>query len=237
MSEALILRNDATLSIEFTTQAARIKEEALTVSAAVGKVTDSIENANAVEAQKSLAQVIKLVEQARKAAKDPVLAFGKKIDEQAKAFVQELTDEQWRISRLVGDFQQLEAKKAQAAARLEQERLAGLERERQQAIAQAKSHEELDAIEEAHDNAVRQQAPQQPITPPRAEGQRVVEEIKFEVFDINALYASKPGCVRMEPKILEIKALLKAGLQLPGVRAWTETKATVSTRGPAAIDV
>lgn len=237
MSEALISLNNTTLTAEFTPQASRLKEEALTVSAAIGKVTDQAENANAVEAQKALAEVIKLVEQARKAAKDPVLAFGKKIDEQAKGFVEELAAEQWRVSRLVGDFQQLEAKKAQAARQAEQDRLTALEKERLAAIQQAKTHDELDKIEEVHNNAVQQYAPQAAFIPAHAQGQRVVEEIKFEVFDINALYASKPGCVKMEPKILEIRALLKAGLALPGVRHWTETKASVSLRGQKTIEV
>jgi uncharacterized protein YjbJ (UPF0337 family) len=235
-TEALISLNNTTLTAEFTPQASKLKEEALTVSAAIGKVTDQAENANAVEAQKALAEVIKLVEQARKAAKDPVLAFGKKIDEQAKGFVEELAAEQWRVSRLVGDFQQLEAKKAQAARQAERDRLTALEKERLAAIAQAKTHEELDRIEEAHNNAVQQQAPT-PLVAAHAQGQRVGEEIKFEVFDINALYASKPGCVKMEPKMLEIRALLKAGLALPGVRHWTETKATVSLRGQKVIEV
>lgn len=235
--EALIVVNNTTLTADWTAKANQLKEEALTTSAAIGKVTDAIENANAVEAQKSLHGIIKLVEEARQAAKAPVLKFGKGIDDQAKAFITELKEEEWRISRLVGDFQQLEAKKAQAARQAEQDRLNMLEKERLAAIAQAKSHEELDAIEERHDNAVRQQAPQQPITPVRANGQRVAEEIKFEVFDITQLAAKYPNCVTITPKAMEIKALLKAGINLPGVRAWRETKATVSTGRQTAIDV
>lgn len=234
--QALILRNDATLEIQFTPQAARLKEEALVIAAGIGKVTSAVENANAVEAQKALAIVIKNVEAARVACKAPVLAFGKKIDDQAKQFTEELTVEQWRLNRLVGDFQQLERAKADAAAKAERERVNALERQKQQELAKATSHEELDAVQEKFNNAVQQQAP--PIVvAPKAEGQRVVEEIKFEVFDIGALYASKPGCVKMEPKALEIKALLKAGLQLPGVRSWKVTTATVSTRTTPAIEI
>ena len=237
MSEtALILRNDAALTIQFTPQAAALKEEALTSLAAIGKVTDATGNANAVEALRQAAVALKQVEAARVACKEPVLKFGKTIDDTAKQFTEELRNEQFRVNTMVGSFQQLERAKAEAAAKAERERVDKLEREKQQELAKATSHEELDKVQEKFDNRVQQEAP--PVVfAPKAEGQRVVEEVKFEVFDIAALYASKPGCVKMEPKALEIKALLKAGLQLPGVRSWRETKNAVSTRQTGIIEV
>jgi chromosome segregation ATPase len=235
MSEALILRNDASLSISWTEKANALKEEALTVAAGVGKVVDAASNQRAVEAMQSLAAILKQVEAARKACKEPVLTFGKKIDEAAKAFIEELTTEQWRLSQLVGAFQEIENKRALAARQAENERLAKIERERQAELAKATTHEQMDKVDEKFNNRVQQEQPQ-PIAPIRAEGQRVEQVINFEVFDIGALYAAKPQCVKMEPKAVEIKALLKAGVQLPGVRSWKETKASVRVPGQRVIE-
>lgn len=233
---ALILRNDAELSIQFTVQAYKVKEEALVALAGIGKVSDASGNANAVEALRQTALCLKTIEQARVACKEPVLKFGKAIDDAAKAFTEELRNEQFRVNTLVGNFQQLERAKAQAAAKAEQERVNALERERQQELAKATSHEELDKAQEKFDILIQQQAP--PIVvATKAAGQTVKDDIEFEVFDIDALYRSKPGCVSLTEKKVEIKALLKAGLQLPGVRCWISTKVSVSTRQSSPIDI
>lgn len=233
---ALILRDDSELSISFTPQAAKLKEEALVLMAGIGKVADASGNANAVEALRQTALCLKTIEQARVACKEPVLKFGKAIDDAAKAFTEELRNEQFRVNTIVGNFQQLERAKAQAAAKAEQERVNALERERQQELSKATSHEELDKVQEKFNNQIQQQA--SPIVvAPKAAGQTVKDDIEFEVFDIDALYRSKPGCVSLTERKVEIKALLKAGLQLPGVRSWNSTKVSVSTRQPRPIDV
>lgn len=139
MSEntALIIRNDTRREISFTEQAAALKTAALEKSALIAKVANAEQQSVAVEAQQELATLAKSVEKARVAAKEPVLEFGRLIDSQARAFVLEVTSEQMRLSKLVGDFQQLEAAKAAAAERarqLEAERIEREQREEQQRI-------------------------------------------------------------------------------------------------------
>lgn len=235
--DAMILRNDAGLSASFTPQALALKNAALESAALIGKVTNGTEQEQAVAAQTELAQLLKLAEEARKAAKEPVLTFGKRIDDSAKVFCDELKTEQWRLSRLCGDYQQLEQAKARAAQRAEDERLAALEREKQAAMAKAETHEELEKTQAVYQERIAAEAPPM-VAIPKAAGQRVENVIQYEVFDLDALYKSNPACVKMEPKAVEIKALLKAGLKPPGVRSWTETKSTIRTSSqPKAITV
>jgi hypothetical protein len=222
----LMLRNDASLSLTFTPQAERLKREALELSAAIGKVADNAANLRAVAAQTELVTLIKLVEEARTSAKDPVLKFGRNIDDAAKAFIADLKEEQNRLSQLVGDFHQLEQAKARAEQLKENERLSGMERERQAELATADTHERLDAINEKWDIRM-QKAEPSPQLAEKPANQRVAEVIEFEVTDVWALARAHPGCVKIEPRALEIRSALRAGVKLAGVRSWTATKATV----------
>lgn len=126
IEQAIIIRNDTERSITFPPQAHELKRVALEQSALIGKVETPEENEIAFKAQSTLADIRKLVEKARVAAKEPVLEFGKRIDATVKKFVEEVTAEEWRVSQLIGDFQQLELAKqraAEQAARLEAEQI------------------------------------------------------------------------------------------------------------------
>jgi hypothetical protein len=290
MSEkALIRRDDNALTIQFTESALALKSKALETSGLIGKVVDATTQECAVRAQQELASLISLVEKARKEAKDPVLAFGRAIDDAAKVFIQEVKDEQLRIATKIGDFQMLEQAKKRAAeqaqlaeerriqeerrqaelaairaAEAERAKLAAKEAEiarlaaeatnarlreaverqqaeldRQKALAEAKSHEELDRIQEQHSQAMAAVAEQPKYEPVRAAGQRVVEDWEIVISDKWALARAHPACVKIEPLLSEIKGLLKAGVtKIPGVTATPIVKAGV-TRGKhlAAIDV
>ena len=149
MSEqtAIIVRDDARLSVSFSEQAIALKNRALEIGALVGKVTGAMEQNKAVEAQTELQKILSMAEKARKACKAPIIEYGRKIDAAAEGFIQELKDEMLRITALVSDFQALEQAKAQAAERarrleaekIEQERLAELRRiAEEEAAAKAK---------------------------------------------------------------------------------------------------
>ena len=147
MSEqAIIIRDDARMAVNFSAEAEKLKEQALSVGALVGKVTNADEQNSAVAAQTELQKILSIAEKARKACKAPVLDFGRKIDAAADKFIEELKAEMLRISMLVGNFQQLEQAKARAAEqaqrleaeKIERERLAELRR-----IADAEAQERL----------------------------------------------------------------------------------------------
>ncbi len=64
----------------------------------------------------------------------------------------------------------------------------------------------------------------------RPSGLAVRGEIKFEVTNIQALYEAAPAFVILTPNNAALKAALKAlpeGQSLPGVRHWTEQKASI----------
>ncbi len=75
--------------------------------------------------------------------------------------------------------------------------------------------------------------------PIRAEGQRVREEWNVTVTDIWMLARVHPGCVKIEPRLSEIKELLDAGVKVAGILAKKEIKAGVTGagRGMRAIEV
>src|SRR5690348_8160869 len=123
MSTALIIRDDQQRSMLFTTEAENLKLAALESASRIAKVDDAESNQQAVNAQAEISGLLKTIEEARVAAKAPVLAFGKAIDEQAKTFCDDLTKEKWRLGRLCGDFAQLEAARVAAAQQAERERL------------------------------------------------------------------------------------------------------------------
>lgn len=229
MSTALIVRDDSKLSIAFTDSALALKQSALERAALIGKVDSALTQEDAVRAQKELANVLTLVEKARKEAKEPILDAGRALDATAAAFVQEAKDEQFRISLLVANFQQLEQARIRAAQQAENERLAALEREKAKEIMQAKSHDDVDKIQARYNERAAVEAPKEPIAPIRANGQRVREDWDIQVTDIWALVRAHPVCCSIEPRLSEIRNLLDAGVKVAGVTAKRVVKAGVTS--------
>jgi len=224
--QALILRDDRALSCNFTAQAFVLKNAALDLSATVGRVDTAEQNEAAVKAQIEIARVLKLAEEARAAAKAPILKFGKAIDGAHASFVEDLKSEERRLMELTGSYQQLEQAKARAAAKAEQDRLTTLEKEKAQAQAKATSHEELEAIADRFNDRIAAEAPK-PVAPPKADGQVVKNDWDFEVTDIALLAKAHWNLVTVEPKRGDIKALLRQGIKVAGIRAWPVVKAGV----------
>lgn len=223
----LLVRDDSKLTVALSVEAIALRENALAAAGLIGRVSCAEEQQEAVDAQKALVAYRNAVESSRRLAKEPVLAYGRTIDDAAKRAVAEVAAEEIRITRLVADFQALELAKVRAREAAENERLRAIERERQAAIAEVKTHEELDRVNGEFDSRVADEAPA-PMTPPRVEGQIVREEWNFEIVDVWALAHSHPACVNPpEPKRSEIKSLLDSGVKVVGVRAWKEVKAGV----------
>ncbi len=236
MSDQAIARRDLhALSFDYTDAAVALRDRALEQAALIGKVANADDQRDAVAAQASIKEVLRAIEAAREEAKKPVLEFGRMIDAKAKEFSKELKAEELRLARLIGDFQQLEQARIRAAQQAENERLAELERQRARELAEAKSHEEIDAIQEKYSQlALSSPAP----APARVEGQQVTQDWEIEVVDIWTLARAHPACVKIEPRLSEIKNLLKAGVKVAGVRATPVIKSTVRVKPLApAIDV
>lgn len=231
---ALISRDDRTLAITFTSTAEQLRTEALEFAALIGRVSDPIENQKAVEAQIALKGQINLVEDARVACKGPVLDFGRKIDNAVKEYKAPMEAELIRVSRLVGDYQQLQIAKAKAeeAARVQAQN--EIDRRAQEQIAKATSHEEIEKIQERR---CEEAAALPVVAQVRAKGQVVSEEIDYEVTDIWLLARSHPTCVTVTDRRSEVKSLLKAGVVVAGVRVRKEIKAGVRVPAGAIVNV
>lgn len=229
-TEALIIRDDAALSVAFTARAIELKENALALAGVIWRVSNPEENAAAVGAQQELAGLIKLAEETRAECKKPILDFGRKIDETARRFIEELKAEQIRIAKLVGDFQALELAKQRAAENARMEGLSQLEKEREHLLAKAETHEEREAIQERFN----QEAAALPVrVAAKAEGQCVVEEIVIDQIREFELMKERPDLVReVKFDLVALKALLKSGVKLKGVSFHTEIKSRVRATSP-----
>ena len=233
MSE-LIKRTD--LAISFTDEAHNLLAEAIGLSAMVVKVDSAISQEIAVDAQKACRRVIKLVEDARKEVKAPVLAFGKAIDTAAAKFVELAEKEEMRIAKLNGNYQEALLAKARSEEAAKRKELEAIERQREEQLAKANTLVEREKIHEEHSQL--QQALQAPVAPVKAAGQSVEEVWCFEVTNPHLLANSHPQYVTIEPKRREITEALKGGFTVQGVRAWKEVKSRVRLeREPKALEV
>ena len=191
----------------------------------VETVANPAEQADAVEAQIAIKTLLKACEDARKDCKDPVLAFGRKIDGQAKEFCKPLEAELERISAKVRDYVAAQETRRRAEEALRLKELDELGRRTQEMLAKAQTIEEVDRIQERMNEEVRQASV--PIEPVRAPGQIVREDWEITILDIGALWKAHPNCVRMEALLLPIKELLNAGLTPPGISARKVVNSTV----------
>lgn len=228
-------RNDSQLKLEATQEAVAMRDEAVAASCLIGRVSNAVEQQEAVAAQVELQRILSLVEKAREQCKEPVLKFGRLIDAKAREFRQELEDEMLRVSKLIGDFQTLEQMKARASEQVRNQELQQIERDRQAALATVNSHEEADAVNEAFDNRVASQSPAP--EPPRVAGQRLMNDWDITVTDIHSLYRSHSHCVKLTPLMSEIKNLLKLGVKINGVTATETVKAGVKLPATKVIEV
>lgn len=235
----LIKRDDAKLAITFTDEAHEMVALAIGNAAMVQKVDSHTTQALAVEAQKDCRRVLKLVEDARKEVKAPVLDFGRAIDDAAKKFVNEVAREELRVAKLIGDFQQAELARARSAEAARLKELQEMERAREEALSMAPTLEKRETIREEFSELTR--AMQPPVAPIKVEGQTVREDWEIEITDIHELYRWHPQFVRLGPenaKKLEIREALNNGLTLRGIKATKTIKAGVRLgREPKAIEL
>jgi hypothetical protein len=216
--------------------AKNLKALALVRSIQVMDVSNPDEQALAVAAQTELTRLIRTVEDARKEAKAPILDAGTRLDKACKDFIATVKQEEIRVAKLVGDFAALELAKVRAAENARLAGLSALERERQDALSKVTDHDEFDRVNEDFNNQAAQLPPIQ--TVPRADGQQVREDWEITVTDIWTLARAHPACVKIEPRLAEIKSLLKAGVKVAGVTATPVVNASVRLgKEPPAISI
>lgn len=256
-SKELVVVDQRLAAVKFAPQAMEIRRHALAVATMVDQVKSEDDQVCAVDAQRKIREALKTCEDARKAVKEPFLEIGRKIDAAAKEFSIVLKEEEVRIARLLGDYQQEQLEKIRAAERARAEELARIERERLEAErkAQAEAEEKLRAAKDAAEaeriakalEAEKQRqielAAQQTEALGKApevakvDGQIVREVTEFEVTDIWALARAHPACVKIEPLRQQIRELLDLGIKVAGIRTWKETKSSVRMTKGKTVDV
>jgi len=209
------------------------KELALSQAALVGAVRNAAENDVAVEAQKALKAQLNLLEKQRKVFKEPLLVAGRVLDNLVQREVAELEEEYARIGELVAGFQIDEQRRIQEEQRLQAERLAELERQKNAAVAAAKTPEEAEAITQQYSSQA--YAESRPVPTTRGKGQRLTEDWEVTITNLHELARVFPHCVTITPKMGEIKALLDQGVQVVGVKA--EKKLVAGVRTSAKKDI
>lgn len=161
------------------------------------------------------------------------------IREPAKAFIgavnkieDNLTDDleglRKSLNAVQGDYIQAQEAKRKSLEVAQRTELLQIEREREQKLAECDTIEAREAVQEEYSAKVADMAPPIVVVPiPTVAGQRVSEDIDFEVTDIWLLVSSHPNLVKTpEPKRNEIKAHIKAGLPVKGVRWWPKVSVT-----------
>src|SRR4030095_4234986 len=133
-----------------------------------------------------------------------------------------------RLAAMMGDFQALEKAKGRAAEMAAMKELDEIERRKNEELSHARNLDEHQAIREHYQEVSAMVAPVAP-PPAKPHGQIVREDWKIEVTDIWLLARMHPACVKIEPRLPEIKSILNSGHKVAGVRAERVTMTSART--------
>lgn len=208
------------LVIQIATEAEEIKVEALITAKDVTSVDDGFEAQIAAQAQSTLRELIKNMEESRKLAKSPILEVGRNIDAISKDYIDDVKSEELRIAKLLGSFQKVERDKkliAERECKIEEDQL--LERAIEEALETGDPFK-IDETAQVKIARLRQEASAKHDA---VAGVKVRTTIKFEIEDEVVLKFHHPEL--FSPNESKIRAALKHTKTIPGILVWEETKA------------
>ena len=215
-ASTLILK-DTTLGVPVIARSAlKLKQDALAAAKPVKRVENPEEQQLAVAVLKDLKSIRKAMEDTRKLVKAPVIELGKKIDDTARDFMQELDREENRVQGLINHYQREELRKQRE---VEQE----LERQRQEtARLEAEAQKQRETAELAVDpDAQRAAAREAARLEKEAEERRLDEEL------VGTITVAKPAGLivkqRLDFQILDPHVFMEAYPQFWTWHADTET--------------
>jgi hypothetical protein len=239
----LILIDHEAQKVNASAAAAQIIEEALAIGALIGQVRDADENQEAVKAQQALKSVEKQIEEAYRAAKDPIVKLGRRLDETYRALLKDIQPEYGRIGSLAAQYALAEKRRVEAERIAARETLEKLEREKHEALTATNDPLRHSEILENFSRRAAQEI-QLPSAPNRAGGQKVREEWEIEVLDLIqfARWVFMSGhweCLGLEVKKMAVKEMLEGGMkEIPGLKCLKIAKAGVTLpRSQKPIDV
>lgn len=228
--QALLLINRQSLAVSWSDQANALKEEALSKSGVIGKVSSPEEMEATVAVARELQTLIKTGDKARSAANEDALKWQRNVNAAYKSWVADIEEERTRLDKLVGDYAAIQQAKARAVEALRQKELAEAERKRQEDLAKAANHEELEAAHEKFNSQVRQAAAMPMPAVPKAKGVSFVPDVDFVIEDMKLFCAAHWNFVtKVDVDRRGIKEALKAGMTLMGVKSESVTKSSYRT--------
>lgn len=226
--------------IELSVAAFNARTLALEASGRIKAIASVADLDSAAAALTKLKALTRSVEDSRKEVKAPVLEVGRRIDAVAKDYLTPLESEAKRLSVIVGSYQEAQRRKAEKereeAARAQAEALAEMNAKQAEAIAQGDEQAADAARAEAAEKIAASQLAAINAEGPRPEGITSRTSWKFEVVDIAALYAARPELCVITPNNAAIRAVVKTGAKIPGLRVWQEAAAIVRVAGPVKVE-
>jgi len=199
----LILAGDG-YQLTIADEAIQRKAEILSASSTIQVVGDNDESAVAQRHTRQLAAMRIEVEKSRKLVKEPVNRIGKMIDQAAAEFLIEITAEEGRIKRLIGNH-------AEEVLRIKAEKEAAERAAFDAARAAREAAEEggIAAVLAAKKAAAeKMEASAEVATTKVADGVRFAWD--FEIDDIEAVYRAVPQLVSLEVKRSAVLAWLRS---------------------------
>lgn len=192
MNDLITTKGLQALTIELSTDAYKLRDDALALARDVDEVSNQIDRDLADRALVPLTSVIKQLEKAREEVKKPVLEVGRRIDSTARDFVAPVKEEYDRISRACGEYDR--------AAR-ERERIA---REAAQRRAEEARRAEMEAIRKAEAEA------EAKLREAEEKARKAASEEEAERIRANAEAEAEAAAKRMAEKAKELSSFIKA---------------------------
>lgn len=132
---SLAIRNFEEVEVNQLPNAIQERDDVLTGSKDITVIDSEFTFLIAADSFASLAEIARSVERSRVAVKNPVLELGRKIDSVAKDFLTEVVTEHSRLDKLITVYRDKQRKNTEEQLRLQNERLAQIEREKREAEA------------------------------------------------------------------------------------------------------
>lgn len=171
---------------EITQEASRLKREALQAARPIARVTTPEEQAQAVAVLQKLKDVRTGLEESRKAVKRPVLDLGKKIDEIARSFGEEIEKQYGRISGMINHYQRklLREQNEEVDRNRDREAAVAALRRQADALRNTGNDKEAERFEaEAFDLEMSNEIASAPVVIDKPKGLVVKNRINFQVID------------------------------------------------------
>lgn len=233
MTNILTLTGLNHAQIDLVPTATQLRDKLASEARAIVSITDMIDADAATAVLRDLSAQINACEEARTEIGAPVLDLTRKINATAKDFAAPLEAEKTRLSRVLGAYQQAERDKAEKARREAAEEARRVAQEEAKKLASAEiehgadSDEAKAATEQAANRIAEARVAVAQASAVQPKGTAVKRTWKFEVTNIDELFAAKPDLVVLSPNTAAINAVIKNNQSIPGLRIWEDVQTIV----------